>query len=391
MEEQKQGYEDKQEIDDLNLGGEVEEKIRMLDEYAKDKNEEQLVQVRVHQLALAKILVFVHNKTPSYLVTSHCKLGEAYLGYRCYEQAIDHLTTALRKNNKLFSEKTESKKYHAHILTLLGKAYLEIGNCEDAIELLLKALEMTQLCYGEDDINCASIMTLLANCYTKLKDYDQALEYINRVWDISESKYGFKSESCALVYLETAKIYAKKEVYDKAVEFQKRALGTLIELNLEKNPEYIANLLNQLSNYQQKCNDTDGYIESLDRVKKIFNEIYGELDKRSLKVKKALALALMKNNQNEDAFRELLETEQLQAKCYGNDAPQLAKTLRIIGALHLLENNFLDAQRYFNRALKIFEENGMKQAVLDVKKKIRVAREMREKNLAKLPNTNFNV
>lgn len=141
------------------------------------------------------------------------------------------------------------------------------------------------------------------------------------------------------------------------------------------------------------------------QVKKIFNEIYGELDKRSLKVKKALALALMKNNQNEDAFRELLETEvlvdkfnclltavnqQLQAKCYGNDSPQLAKTLRIIGALHLLENNFLDAQRYFNRALKIFEENGMKQAVLDVKKKIRVAREMREKNLAKLPERNAN-
>ncbi len=49
------------------------------------------------------------------------------------------------------------------------------------IELLQKALEMTQLCYGEEDINCASIMTLLANCYTKTQDYDQALEYISKV------------------------------------------------------------------------------------------------------------------------------------------------------------------------------------------------------------------
>lgn len=40
---------------------------------------------------------------------------------------------------------------------------------------------MTQICYGEEDINCASIMTLLANCYTKTQDYDQALEYISKV------------------------------------------------------------------------------------------------------------------------------------------------------------------------------------------------------------------
>jgi hypothetical protein len=42
----------------------------------------------------------------------------------------------------------------------------------------------------------------------------------------------------------------------------------------------------------------------------------------------------------------------------------------------------MDAQRYYSRALKIFEENGVKQAVVDLKKKIKVAREMREKDLA---------
>ena len=57
-----------------------------------------------------------------------------------------------------------------------------MGNLPDAEELLLKALEMTQMCYGEDDINCASIMTLLANCYTKTNEYDQALEFISKVY-----------------------------------------------------------------------------------------------------------------------------------------------------------------------------------------------------------------
>ena len=51
----------------------------------------------------------------------------------------------------------------------------------NAEDLLLKALEMTRLYYGEEDINCASIMTLLANCSTKSNNYDQALNYISKV------------------------------------------------------------------------------------------------------------------------------------------------------------------------------------------------------------------
>jgi hypothetical protein len=38
-------------------------------------------------------------------------------------------------------------------------------------------------------------------------------------------------------------------------------------------------------------------------------ELYGEMDKRTIKIKKAVALALLKNNRNEEALKELLETE----------------------------------------------------------------------------------
>ena len=47
--------------------------------------------------------------------------SEAYLGNKYYEQSLDHLTTALKLNGSLFSQLDETKKYHAYILTLLGK------------------------------------------------------------------------------------------------------------------------------------------------------------------------------------------------------------------------------------------------------------------------------
>ena len=95
----------------------------------------------------------------------------------------------------------------------------------------------------------------------------------------------------------------------------------MVEINIEKNPEYIANLYTALSTYQQKNNDIEGYIDSLDKVviilhkeiifkvKKIYSELYTDMDKRTIKIKKAVALALLKNNRNDEALAELLETE----------------------------------------------------------------------------------
>lgn len=66
-------------------------------------------------------------------------MGKAYLEYKCYEQAIDHLTLALKKNSKL-TELKDSKLYHSMLLTTLSKCYYEIGSYDDALEVLSRAL-----------------------------------------------------------------------------------------------------------------------------------------------------------------------------------------------------------------------------------------------------------
>jgi len=42
--------------------------------------------------------VFTHNKSHNYLVKAHCLIGEAYLNFQCYKQALQHLTLASAKN-----------------------------------------------------------------------------------------------------------------------------------------------------------------------------------------------------------------------------------------------------------------------------------------------------
>jgi tetratricopeptide (TPR) repeat protein len=79
------------------------------------------------------LLVNVHKKDVFTLVSAYTRLGEAYLQNKYFEQALDHLTSALKLNSSLFSQVEVTKQFHSHILTLLGSCYMEAGNFKDAV------------------------------------------------------------------------------------------------------------------------------------------------------------------------------------------------------------------------------------------------------------------
>lgn len=95
-------------------------------------------------MAICKVLVNIHKRDLFILVKAYTQLGEAYLSNSYFEQALDHLTTALKLNGSLFSKLEQTKQFHSHILTLLGKCYMEAGNYKDALSLLDKSLKMNK-------------------------------------------------------------------------------------------------------------------------------------------------------------------------------------------------------------------------------------------------------
>ena len=106
-------------------------------------DKETMVDQRIKQLSLAKVMVNIHKKSSFLLVTAHSQLGEAYIDLSCYEQALDHLTTALKLNGELLTSVVETKDYHIHLLTMLGRCYLEAGSPNEALSLLQKGHEMS--------------------------------------------------------------------------------------------------------------------------------------------------------------------------------------------------------------------------------------------------------
>ena len=73
---------------------------------------EDLVDARIQCLSISKVLVTIHKKNIFMLVTAYAQLGQAYLLAKCYEQALDHLTTALKLNGSLFQKVKQTRDYH---------------------------------------------------------------------------------------------------------------------------------------------------------------------------------------------------------------------------------------------------------------------------------------
>jgi tetratricopeptide (TPR) repeat protein len=107
-------------------------------------DKEAVVEQRIKQLSLAKVMVTIHKKSTFLLVCAHSQLGEAYINNQCYEMALEHLTVALKFNGELLNSVAETKDYHIHLLTMLGRCYLEAGSPKEALNLLQKSYEMSQ-------------------------------------------------------------------------------------------------------------------------------------------------------------------------------------------------------------------------------------------------------
>lgn len=152
-------------------------------------------------------------------------MGKAYLNYRCYEQAIDHLTLALKKNSKLAGMVKQTKLYHTCILRALSKCYYEISSFEDALEVLSKAEDIQSTYYHDNpdpnspqEERCdVDTLKLIANCHTKLKNYKKAHSYLERAMGYCKKSKGEKSVQLAKLKIDQAKNYFEEKEYSAAI------------------------------------------------------------------------------------------------------------------------------------------------------------------------------
>jgi len=87
---------------------------------------------------------------------------------------------------------------------------------------------------------------------------------------------------------------------------------------------------------QESGEQFDQALNCLKQAKQILEDNYGQVDKRTCKVKRNISLLYLKSNSFENALEELKQVEDLELQLYGDRSSNLAKTYKVIGTLYII-------------------------------------------------------
>ena len=186
-----------------------------------------------------------------------------------------------------------------------------------------------------------------------------------------------KSEHLGNTYLEMARVLnkSKEDVQSnllEAIEYQSKAVMSFSGLEKYADTDYLAGIIMQLSELQDKAGQTEDALESLRIVEKIYKNNYSDVHAKTCKVKRNISLLCLKSDRNDDALNELREVEDLERALYGESSNQVGKTYKVIGTIHLLNKNNLEAREYLQKAQAIFEQKGLLKLLKEVKHKLKL-------------------
>lgn len=135
---------------------------------------QEVLRIRTHQLAIAKMLVFMYGKSDFRLAAAHFHQGRAYLQCSAYEQAANHLSIATTRIVKM-SEIRDTKVYNSFILTALGTTYYQQQRYDYALEVLVRAFEIQNSSQVQKNSFVAErTLQMLARTYLRLKPADDS-------------------------------------------------------------------------------------------------------------------------------------------------------------------------------------------------------------------------
>jgi tetratricopeptide (TPR) repeat protein len=189
--------------------------------------------MRVKQISLAKILVKLHGRPALILVSSHIKLGSAYLDYKCLDQAYDHLKLGYEKNKEFKSnlayERNRDKEMNQSaeenqmwVLQLLAQTCLQTHKLREALSYIEQACELCETSQPQSKFNKKSshyaVLCEFKGDYYYLNDkLDQAMMCFEDAFMIY-SELNQRHEGAANALRQIAKIYEVQGKYDVALE-----------------------------------------------------------------------------------------------------------------------------------------------------------------------------
>lgn len=111
---------------------------------------------------------------------------------------------------------------------------------------------------------------------------------------ILQQAFGKDSEQAGNCYLEQAQVHAKAKSPAQAIECQSQAYQIFESIPKYAASDFLANILVNMAELQERAEQYDGALASLQGARQILIDNYSEVDRRTCKVKRNISLLFLK-------------------------------------------------------------------------------------------------
>ena len=160
--------------------------------------------------------IYQRLKDSLYISRTECLIGNAYLHFQSYNEAIKHYQSSIK-----IGEQINNKERICVALKNIGRAYNRSNRPEKALLYLRQALAVCEQDTSKSDAY-TSLLSILGSTYYKLNKYDDAVKYLEIAYRAGEREGQLFVVSD--VGIQLAEVYVKSEHYKKAETYALKSI-----------------------------------------------------------------------------------------------------------------------------------------------------------------------
>lgn len=290
------------------------------------------------------------NKDYAVIAKIYFYLGSIYRSLSDYGKGIEYMTKSLSTYQIYFP--TNYKKI-AQVSSDLGNVHRMVGNYHQASTLLSEALEIYQTHLPDDYLNISWIYLFLGYIEEELGHYVKAKSWFEQSLKVSKNHLPQNHLNIAWSLVHIGHVLRELGFYKEARAYMDEGLN-IAKDQVSKDHKgyantkiYLAKLENELGNYDKASTLFD---EALSTYRKVLPEESIAITNAKLHLIKLL----IDNGQLEQAAALSKEVLAIYEKNYSNQ-PRMAKILKEIGYIGLLQGNLTEAEGNLQKAAEIFK------------------------------------
>lgn len=338
------------------------EQLRQLDEKAREREDlgdmDWVIECRIKQLSLHKVLVHLHGYPLPDLIRAQAMLAEAYARGGYHKQACDHLVRAREANIGGVLDDAQGQRLKVDILIAEGTVHLAEDSLEKAEAAFKKASSVGREVLGDMGTCGIRVHSCLGRIAMQRGQHAGAVEHFAKARDAqAKVETGTESEEFFRLDLRVAEAQYACQECEKALDTQTRVVNNLRRLEQCPFPELLVEALAQQARWFEARGGVTDNQDALEALKKAEEMVEEETDPRALNIKRDIALIHLKLGAHEEALKYLNEVHYLERCMHGSTSISVGRTLKALGTVHLVRQQWHEAHECLSQALHIFESD----------------------------------